>query len=433
MLSPFRGVARGPVAHSTRRDITRPPTDEETAETYKARTDRLGKMYAGTAEWGTPIARNVIDMRAAFTLAGGVRPVLRETAKTGAAGAERELEFVEAFLDFNGLRDDLPQDWGKEAEIEGKFLATLAADLAAGQVKARYFSYTSRTYTVIADPEDYAVFLRVEYTDFAGNLREILPQHFVYRPFGGRTHNVNETPSKASSVVWNFEALHKSLYDWRKANRLFASPTPYFKCANPAEVNALLDALNGMQWKIGQFLAGTAEYNLVGMPTTGIESLAKEITLNAQLISGNTGVPVHFLGFPELMSNRSTADTLFDMVAASTHRERRIWASFYTELFDRAIGLANAELKAGLRPGLVEAEIPEVSSKTMLELKENWLPLFEAGALSLETLLSKIPDLDDPAAELKRIQQAAGATAANALEAMRAKAGGEAPHEEAES
>ena len=434
MLSPFRGVVRGPVAHSTRRDITRPPTDEETGETYKARTDRLGKMYAGTAEWGTPIARNVIDVRAAFTLAGGVRPVLRETVKESTSGATRELEFIKAFVDYNGLRDDLPQDWAKEAEIEGKFLATLKADLQAGQIKARYFSYSSRAYTVIADPDDYAVFLRVEYTDSAGNPREILPEYFVYRPFGGRTHNVNETPSKASSVVWNFEALHKSLYDWRKANRLFASPTPYFKCANPAEVNALLDALNSMKWKIGQFLAGTAEYNLVGMPTTGIDSLQKEITTNIQLISGNTGVPVHFLGFPELMSNRSTADTLFDMVAASTHRERRIWMSFYTELFDRAIALANAGFQAGLRPGLVEAQIPEVSSKTMFELKDNWLPLFESGVLSLETLLAKIPDLDDPRAELQRIQQAAGEAAANALEVMRARAvGGADPHEEVES
>jgi hypothetical protein len=162
--------------------------------------------------------------------------------------------------------------------------------------------------------------------------------------------------------------------------------------------------------------------------------LQKEITTNIQLISGNTGVPVHFLGFPELMSNRSTADTLFDMVAASTHRERRIWMSFYTELFDRAIALANAGFQAGLRPGLVEAQIPEVSSKTMFELKDNWLPLFESGVLSLETLLAKIPDLDDPRAELQRIQQAAGEAAANALEVMRARAvGGADPHEEVES
>ena len=124
------------------------------------------------------------------------------------------------------------------------------------------------------------------------------------------------------------------------------------------------------------------------------------------------------------MSNRSTADTLFDMVAASTHRERRIWASFYTELFDRAIELANTEFQAGLKPGLIEAEIPEHSSKTMLELKENWLPLFEAQALSLETLLSKIPDLDDPAAELKRLQEAAGEAAAQALEVMKARSSG---------
>ena len=385
-------------------------------------------MYQGTADWGTPMARNVIDVRAAFTLAGGVRAVPKETAKKGEAA--RELEFIEGFLDFNGLREDLPQDWAKEAEIEGKFLATLRADMETGQVAARYFSYTSCNYTVVAAPDDYADYQLVKYKDSNGVEKTIKPEWFVYRPFGGRTHNVNDTPSKAASVVWCFEALHKALHDWRQANRLFASPTPYFKCSNPAEVQALLDKLQEMSWKIGQFIAGTADYSLVGMPTTGIDSLQKEITSNAQIISGNTGVPVHFLGFPELMSNRSTADTLFDMVAASTHRERRIWASFYTELFDRALELANAELKTGFRTGLIKAEIPELSSKTMLELKENWLPLFEAQALSLETLLSKVPDLDDPSAELKRIQKAAGEAAAQALEAMRAHGGNDPQDEE---
>ena len=289
-------TATAAVAHSTRRDITKAPTDEEATADYSTRTEALGKMYSGTADWGTPIARNVVDVRAAFTLAGGIRPVLKETTPNG--GASRELEWIEAFLDANGLRDDLPQEWGREAEIEGKFLAVLKADKPeTGQIKARFFSYTSRKYTVEADPEDYATFLKVTYKQ-DGRDKEIKPANFVYRPFGGRTHNVNETPSKAASVVWNMEAIHKALYDWRKANRLFASPTPYFKCAHASEAKSLLEVLAGMKWKIGQFLAGTADYQLVGMPTTGIQSLKDEIVTNAQLISGNTGIPGSLPGLP---------------------------------------------------------------------------------------------------------------------------------------
>lgn len=427
ILSPLRGKHTAPVAHAA---SIKPPTPNTVSRTYVERTKQLSEMYQGTAEWGTPIARNVIDVRAAFTLAGGVRAVPGETTKE--ADAQRELDFIERFLDFNGLREDLPQDWAKEAEIEGKFLATLRTNMETGDVAARYFSYTSCTYTVVAAAEDYAKYDLVKYKDSNGIEKTIKPHLFVYRPFGGRTHNVNDTPSKAASVVWSFEALHKALHDWRQANRLFASPTPYFKCANPAEVNALLDKLKEINWKIGQFLAGTADYILVGMPTTGIQSLKDEITSNAQIISGNTGVPVHFLGFPELMSNRSTADTLFDMVAASTHRERRIWESFYTELFDKAIELANAELKTGLRPGLVQAQIPEHSSKTMLELKEDWLPLYEANALSLETLLSKVPNIDDPAAEIERINAASAVRAQAALATIRAAGANEDPENERE-
>lgn len=415
IFAPFLRTA--PVAHLS---VTTAPTlVPQTSSTYAERTALLGTQYDGTAEWGTPIARNVVDMRAAFILGAGVQVAARDGAR-----ADRELEFVQAFMKHNGFSEDTAQDWAKEAEIEGKFCAVLrpSDDSKAAQVSARYLNWTQRKYKVATKPDDYAVYRSVTYNDSSGVEVKLNESQFVYRPFGGRTHNVNDTPSKAACVTECFTAIHKALVDWRKANKLFGSPTPYFKCGNRSEAEALLALLAKMQWKVGQFLAGTAEYSLVGMPGQGIDSIKDEIVINAQLISGNTGIPVHFLGFPSLMSNRSTADTLFDLITASVQRERRIWEAFYYELFDKAIAIANETYKLGLEPGLVVAHIPELSTKSMAELKDTWLPLYEASAVSLETLLKKIPLLDDPDEELKRLREAQADAAVEAMKALKASA-----------
>lgn len=81
-------------------------------------------MYDGTAEWGTPIARNVIDLRAAFTLGDGIQAV----DKDDTADSKREAEFIKGFLDINGFDEDCAQDWAKEVEIEGKSCALFSPD-----------------------------------------------------------------------------------------------------------------------------------------------------------------------------------------------------------------------------------------------------------------------------------------------------------------
>jgi hypothetical protein len=191
-------------------------------------------------------------------------------------------------------------------------------------------------------------------------------------------------------VLAQCENLDKALSDWRKMNRLFASPTPYFECVDLEAAKKMQAALAAINWKIGKSLAGVGKFTMVGMTDSGKDSLEKEIIMNAKMISGDTGIPVHFLGFPELMSNRATSTDLFEMIMASTAKERLVWAGFYEELFDKALALANSNY----RPGVVKVEILQVSDAKIQELSTVWLPLYTANVIDLDYMLSKIPDAD---------------------------------------
>jgi hypothetical protein len=121
-----------------------------------------------------------------------------------------------------------------------------------------------------------------------------------------------------------------------------------------------------------------------------------EIITLAKIISGTTGVPVHFLGLPDLLSNRATADNLMELVWASTVKERETWNSAYTEILKKAIDKWNANNKGPtkLRNDVLRIEIQEVSSEQWTHLEKVFIPLLLAGKVSLEYVLSQIPNLD---------------------------------------
>ncbi|MDP4879928.1 MAG: hypothetical protein NWR36_08580, partial [Opitutales bacterium] len=65
-------------------------------------------------------------------------------------------------------------------------------------------------------------------------------------------------------------------------------------------------------------------------PAAGGTSLTTEINTIAKIISGATGIPIHYLGFTDLMSNRATAEDLAELVNVTTSHEREAWKSGIT-------------------------------------------------------------------------------------------------------
>ncbi len=113
------------------------------------------------------------------------------------------------------------------------------------------------------------------------------------------------------------------------------------------------------------------------------------------MISGTTGVPVHFLGLPDLMSNRATADNLMELVAASTRKERMIWIGIYQELITKAIELRNKMIAlTPLAADTFKVEILYITAEAWQRIIDVWLPLYQSDAISLETILAQVPGVN---------------------------------------
>ena len=388
--------------------------------TYTEQVYQLSRMYTGKAIWGSPIAKNVIDVRASFIISEGVKPIANNE------NVDREMQFINDFLDRNGLDEEAPQDWAKEAEIEGKFLVRLTPNIQDRQIDARVIPWTQHSYTVNSAGDDYAQFDSVVYrVNKTGADVKLNSNQFVFKRFGGRTADVNDAQPKCGNIIWNMESLHKAMLDWRKINRFYASPTPHFKVADKNEADVLQAKLAAVRWKIGMALVTTAEMNLVEMSKA--DPVRSEITAHAQIVSGSSGVPVHFLGFPELMSNRSTADTFFELIGASTGKERKIWTGFYEELFSKAMAMANENFQYGFNVSAIGAEIPQATATKFAELQNFWLPARVDGEISRETFLSKVPNIDVED-EMEKLSDEQASKDKKLIDSLKSSAAGDMPH-----
>ena len=76
-------------------------------------------------------------------------------------------------------------------------------------------------------------------------------------------------------------------------------------------------------WEIGKAFVGSAELTYALPEHTGPQDgLTNELVGNIKSVTSVTGVPVHWLGYTEILSNRSTAETLYDLIKNSTINDR---------------------------------------------------------------------------------------------------------------
>jgi hypothetical protein len=382
--------------------------------TYAAQVEALSNMFNARASWGCQTAENVVSLRAAFTIGGGVKCI---RVRDGAGDAE--LAAVDRFMRHNGLTESTPQDWQIAAEIEGKLAVGLypnpAADIDGiiGQIDARYLSWRMLNYSVETPPEDYAKFLALSYMN--PKTREpvrLLPPQFTFRRFGGEVTDVNEPTPKCANVLQEMEFLSQARVDWRRANNLFATPTPVAIAGEgqtPADVKLGLgtDANGNLTWRTGMMiiLAHGGSFDMVNLDGAGADAIEREMISLAKHISGQTGIPVSFLGHPDLMHYTSVADSLFSLIIASVQQERKIAQSFYTELFRNAVRMTNSAFQTGYDPLAIRAEVPEMTEEKMRDIRENWLPLFLANLVPARTVLERIPDINVEEVERLLLQE----------------------------
>lgn len=377
-------------------------------QTYDDAVQAISDKYRNVADWGCLQTRAIIDLRAAFILGDGMQIINRTETKSE---AEAEIAWVEDFLAYNGLDGEMAQEIVKEAEIEGKcamriFWDDLAEDPFRGHngmPSIRFVSYLDKKYTITANPNDYLDYQALSWkaTGTSEPVKVEEPE-FVYAKFGGRLNNPNDAQPRIMACLTQIDRLDKALRDLREINHLFASQTPDFECATALDAKALLAQLKDTNWKIGKAIAHVGKYALVGPTIEGVSNLIAEIELNVKMISGTTGVPIHYLGLLDLLKNRATGDNTRELVMASTTRDRAIWLAAFNELVEKSMRLYNE--KAGtaqksteggrLDPEKVGVTIPLITQDHWTNIQNVLIPAVTAGIVSKEFVAEQIPGVD---------------------------------------
>jgi hypothetical protein len=385
---------------------------------YEAAVKAISEKYVGTAPWGCLQTGTTIDLRAAFILGDGIKVVKRTETKEEAKG---ELQWAKDFFEYNGLDAEMAQALAKEAEIEGKIALRLFWDDGPykgypGMVSVRFLSWYSKRYKVIPDPDDYLWYKRITWNaqggGAAGNVGE---EEFVYKKFGGRINDPNDAQPKIMKCLTQIDRLDRALRDLREIDHLFASPTPDFECATAKEAMELLQHIDKTNWKIGKAFAHIGKYSLKGPEIAGVTCLISEIEMNVKMISGATGIPIHYYGLLDLLKNRATGNDMRELINAATTSERVVWVGAFEELLDKAMamfnaktGLAQKSTEGGkLDPEKIGVEIPQITQEHWDHIEKVLIPAATGGIISKEYAASQIPNLDqEEEAERKEVAEA---------------------------
>jgi len=395
-------------------------------QTYESAVEAISNKYNCYADWGCLHTGIIVDLRAAFILGEGVK--ISHNAETRDE-AERELQWTEDFFSWNDFDAEVAQEMAKEAEIEGKVAIKMiyepveyGTDPAAqdepwpGMVSARFIPWTSKKYEIEADPQDYSYYTKMSWgagaNREAGQLNE---NEFVYKKFGGRINNPNEAQPKVMRCLTQIDRLDKALRDLREINHLYAAPTPDFEIPADSpgaskQVDDLLKKLTDINWKIGKVLVHTGTFTMKGTDPGGTDNLIKEIEVLLKMISGTTGIPIHFLGLLDLLSNRATGDNTRELVMAATARDRMVWKGVYEELITKSIEMFNynnyRQMSQGkLDPTRIKVDIPMITQEYWDRIEKVLIPASMGGIISKEHTASQIPGVDMDAEAERRIER----------------------------
>jgi hypothetical protein len=360
--------------------------------TYSGQVQISYDMYNSETKYGTHTYRGVTETRVAFI--GGEGISYRSDKKA-------TQNYIKKLFEANNLTETNAGskllDMLTTGELEGKCLLVLKPDNKTQTVQIKVVDWKNNSYTVEPMPDDNKEIKSIYIGDDtqADGKRKLNQKNTVYVKLGGTPDKLNETTTRVHTVLTQIENVDRALYDLRANNHLFSKLTPYFKTDNPEASKAINNAITNSDWEVGRGYAGQADFSIVGPTTTCADVINQEITLNTRVISVASGVPIHWLAWPDLMSNRATAENLLEVVNSATLQERARWEEAIKDVIQKSMDMA---IDAGYETNAIKGEfvvkLTLISLASLKALQETWLPLQQADIVSMHTLRTKVPGID---------------------------------------
>jgi hypothetical protein len=290
-------------------------------KTYSSQVTNTYKKYNGEADYGNDQIRTIIDARTSFIGSEGISIAYEKSV------SKKHKELIDLFLVKNKLNGIRLFDTIRLTELAGYTIAKLSKSSEKEEYVPIYSLFNNSRGSLYIQPKyEDAEFpshiLGFTSSKQGGEKKDFPSTNIVYIRTGGYGCVVDHPSAKAGIILTEAENYDKALKDMRRLNHVGARITPDFETTSAGETSAMTKWLKENRWKVGDARVGTAKFNY-RVPETGAhQNLQTELVSNLKTISGTTGVPAHWLGWVDQMSNRATAQELYAMVYNGTITER---------------------------------------------------------------------------------------------------------------
>jgi hypothetical protein len=373
---------------------------------YNAQVEGTYRKYNARSTWGNSQVINIVNTLSAFISGEGVGVEFTGDPKKTKARDDFN-KWYKSWLAFNNQQSAFFTELIKYGVKAGKVVVQLIVKEKQGRqnVFMKIHPYKpGYKWEIIPnnglDTEDGFImkFETVENATMTPPPLDSKKDNLFYLRFGS-DDDINKTPYKYHANLTDIENYDRALKDLRRLNHVGARITPDFECASEQEVQQTKLKLNASGWKIGQARVGTAKFSYKSPQNTSPgDALLKEMELLSITISANTGIPIHWFGFVHLMSNRSTAETLWDMVNTNTKDERATLADF---MYDVIFKAQEIYVDKALNGGDYLQQIKDFKINVQLVDFQRFFNMVKAmslahkdNAISLSTYRSFLPGVD---------------------------------------
>ncbi len=366
-----------------------PDYDVNPFPTHLTQVQAIISRFEGSADYGCELVQRIVNLTAAFAIPHGI--LIDADDK-----AAKEEEYIKLFVDKNNLNEGVAVKLAIDAAMQGQVLTELIWDPDENMVRLKYHPWNETEYTVVSTGRSNltAPFTAVwAETKDKSKPKVIQDDNFAFVAFNARAGQHEGFP-RLGGVLRRLDAISRDLDDWRTINKLFGHPTPFFRMNSSAEAKAMRALIEEKGWTVGRALVLNGDFSLISPGSSYAVAAKESIASNVRIISGATGIAVHFLGFVDLMSNRSTADSLGEPVEIASMADITLWHGFYESLFNKAIRMRNKHLENKLDEGKVKPKMLPVTDRQWGLIEKVWIPMAKDGIVTPEAVRRQIPGFD---------------------------------------
>lgn len=379
---------------------------------YCSQISQVIQMKTGGTEYGSWVLNTVINFLSAFILGENAIPYY-----TGTDDEERESfnEWVREFLTFNNTYNGTFRPVIIEAVSFGRAVSSLKlATKTNGQqgVKLWNISQEQDQYDILnekGEPNIPFFFWSPELDSWQIKLNDSNAKDSTQQTLNSINDNlqllnfslvadVNQPSYKPHFVLTEIENMDRALKDIRALNDKGARITPVWEVSTDNEYNKLTAVLKKIKWKIGQGVVGTGKFHYEVADTgKAVKGLLQEFEMNGQSVSATCNIPVHYIALTTLMSNRSTAETLYDVILHGTANEREKLKDYLKDMYIKAQQMYIDSVEGSTLTKLVtDFTVPiEVIDKSRFkEMVESYAILYQNGVIGKTGFRKIVPNVD---------------------------------------